>query len=234
MASNEAAGLLKSAFQSAGTDAFHSASLQFNNMIDHRTNNENIRRVAFVQTDAVTFGRPVVESSAEAQLKIPKHISDLFDVYLIRLAMTWRQLPHDYLDSLVFSVKMPTDAIAFDLMPFRYGMEVKEKEGIHVSPGVEVEGVKVELGEVYGREISFKYLKPIIEAYGLQENQFSWTMRGPAVQPGAELFICVVGVPKSSKQLTLAMSASAHWSESFVRAAGLENSEDKLIQVPLH
>ena len=28
--------------------------------------------------------------------------------------------------------------------------------------------MKIELGEVYGRDVSFSYLKPTIQAYGLQ------------------------------------------------------------------
>ena len=71
--------------------------------------------------------------------------------------------------------------------------------------------MKVSLGEVFGREVSFNYLRPTIRAYGLQESQFSWTMRDQAVQPGAEQFVCVVGVPKQWEEIALTVSAFAQW-----------------------
>jgi hypothetical protein len=202
-------------------------------MIDYGTDNKNIQSVAFIRTDTVTFGIPIVETSTEAQLKVPKSVSDKYDVYLVQLAMTWRELPRTDLDELGFSVKMPADTIALALMPLRYEVTVEEKTGIHPSPSVEAEGVKVELGEVYGRDISFSYLKPIIQAYGLQESQISWTMSEQAIQPGAEQFLCAVGVPKHSKELTLAISAFARWSAGWASAAGIESSEEKLTKISL-
>jgi hypothetical protein len=233
LAGNETAANFKDALKAPGTNAFHSAAQQFNNMIDYSTKNKDIQSVAFMRTDTVTFGKPIVETAAEAQLKIPKQVSDNYDVYLIQLAMTWRELPRTDLDELGFSVKTPADTIALSLMPLRYGEKVEVKEGTHPTLGVEAGGVKVELGELYGRDISFSYLKPTIQAYGLQESQFSWTMRDQAIQPGAEQFLCAVGVPRHSKELTLAISAFARWSAGWASAAGIESSEEKLTKIPL-
>ena len=46
--------------------------------------------------------------------------------------------------------------------------------------------------------------------------------------------LCVVAVPKNSKELTLAMSASAHWSGGFIGGDGFENTDKSLITMPLH
>jgi hypothetical protein len=146
--------------------------------------------------------------------------------------MTWRELPHQ-LDELSYSVILPNDAIALALMPLRYGIEISERTKSQLSPSIEFEGAKVELGELYGRDISFTYLKPTIQAYGLQENRFSWSMRDQAVQPGAEQFLCAVGVPKHSTQLNLIMSASAHWSGAFAVAGGIETTDQIFRTIPL-
>jgi hypothetical protein len=195
--------------------------------------NINVMNAAFLQSNDVTFGMPLVENSTDAQLHLPKQVSNKFDVYLIQFAMTWHDLPRNDLDQLGFSVKLPAGTIALALMPFRYGVEVTEKAEAKIAPEIEAEGVKVSLGEVYGREISFSYLKPTIRAYGLQESEFSWTMRDQAIQPGAEQFVCMVGVPKQSKQITLQVSAFAQWSGGWSSAAGIESTDEKIMQVSL-
>jgi hypothetical protein len=195
--------------------------------------NINVMNAVFLQSNDVTFGMPLVENSTDAQLHLPKQVSNKFDVYLIQFAMTWHDLPRNDLDQLGFSVKLPAGTIALALMPFRYGVEVTEKAEAKIAPEIEAEGVKVSLGEVYGREISFSYLKPTIRAYGLQESEFSWTMRDQAIQPGAEQFVCMVGVPKQSKQITLQVSAFAQWSGGWSSAAGIESTDEKIMQVSL-
>jgi hypothetical protein len=194
---------------------------------------DNVKRVAFLSDNSVTFGAPYVETSAEAKLKLPKHISDSFDVYLLHLAMTWRELPRNQVDELNYYVVLPNDEIALSLMPLRYGIEVTEGAKNQFSPSIEMDGAKVELGELYGRDVSFTYLKPTIQAYGLQESRFSWSMRDQAVQPGAEQFLCAVGVPKHSRQLNLIMSASAHWSGVYAVAGGIETTDQIFRTVPL-
>ena len=167
-------------------------------------------------------------------LNVPKLISNKYDVYLIQFAMTWRNLPREDLKELGFSVRAPDNTNALELVPLTYGIKIEEKTGTSISPGVEAEGVKIELGEVYGREISFSYLRPTIQAYGLQESQFSWVLRDQAVQPGAERFVCALGVPKHSKQLTLAMSAHARWpARMMLIAGGVETSDEKIVTVDL-
>jgi hypothetical protein len=195
--------------------------------------NIDVMNAAFLQSNDVTFGMPLVENSTDAQLHLPKQVSNKFDVYLIQFAMTWHDLPRNDLDELGFSVKLLAGTIALALMPFRYGVEVTEKAEAKIAPEIEAEGVKVSLGEVYGREISFSYLKPTIRAYGLQESEFSWTMRDQAIQPGAEQFVCVVGVPKQSKQITLQVSAFTQWSGGWSSAAGIESTDEKIMQVSL-
>jgi hypothetical protein len=188
-----------------------------------------------VQDNVVTFGTPIVETAKDANLDIPKLISDKYDVYLVQLAMTWRELPREDLSELGFSVTAPINTIALALIPLRYGIKVEEKTETHLSPGVEVSGVKIDLGEVFGRDISFNYLKPTIQAFGLQENRFSWTLRDQAVQPGAERFICAIGVPKHAKRLQLTMSAHARWppQRMYFIAGGVESSDEKAVEVPL-
>jgi len=190
-------------------------------------------RLLFLSDNNVTFGEPYVETSGEAKLNLPKHISEKFDVYLLHLAMTWRELPSYQINELNCSIILPNDEIALALLPLRYGIEINETTRSELSPGVEVDGLKVEIGELYWRDISFTYLKPTIQAYGLQESRFSWSMRDQAVQPGAEEFLCAVGVPKHLKQLELIMSASAHWSAAFGIAGGIETTDQIVRTVPL-
>ena len=233
IAGNEAIDRLKSSNEASGGQVLDkSAWYDLDELVSGKYS-ENVNKVAFLGDKTVAFGIPYVESSTEAKLKLPKNISDNFDVYLLHLAMTWRDLPHSELDELSYSVILPNEATALALMPLRYGIEVEERTKSQLSPGVEVNGVKVELGELYGREISFSYLKPTIQAYGLQESRFSWSMRDQAVQPGAEQFLCAVGVPKHSKQLNLIMSASAHWSGMFAVAGGIETTDQFLRTIVL-
>lgn len=234
IAGNIAADNLMTTYNRGGDWASdYTAAYHFNNVINNGASSEGAKSVAFLNEDTVTFGTPIVESANEAQLRIPKEIANRFDVYLIQLAMTWRELPRNDLDELGFSVHLPTDTIALALMPFRYGITVNEKNEMHPSPSVELDGVKVELGEVYGRDISFSYLRPTIQAYGLQESEFSWSMRDEAIQPGAQQFLCAVGVPRHSRELTLGISATAHWSGGWRSAAGIESTDEKLTKITL-
>jgi hypothetical protein len=228
---NMAAGQLKATFDASAVNNIPAFD-RFSTIINS-SHSDNIDKVAFINNNTVTFGVPYVETSKELGLKIPKYISDRFDVYLLHLAMTWHELPRYKIDELNYSVIMPSGEIALEFIPMRYGIAVSEQTKSQLSPSVEVDGVKVELGELYGRDISFTYLKPTIQAYGLRESQFSWTMRDQAVQPGSEEFLCAVGVPKHSKQLDLTMSASARWSGSFAIAGGIETTNPVVQSVPL-
>ena len=64
--------------------------------------------------------------------------------------MTWHELPRYKIDELNYSVIMPSGEIALELIPMRYGIAVSEQTKSQLSPSVEVDGVKVELGELYG------------------------------------------------------------------------------------
>jgi hypothetical protein len=233
LSSNRSADMFKKVFEEQGPNSGDSLALQINYLVVHSTTDNTIRSVAFLDDKFVTFGTPLISTSTEAHLNVPQEISRDFDVYLIQLAMTWRQLPSVDLTELGFSVKVPSDTLALALMPLRYGITVEEKTGTHPAPEVELEGVKVKLGEVYGRDISFSYLKPTIQAYGLQESQFSWTMRDQAIQPGAERFLCVVGVPKHSKELALVMSAFVRKTSSMFSAGGIESTDTKMTKIHL-
>ena len=64
-----------------------------------------IRDVVFEQNNVVTFGTPVVDAAVGSNFKVPKLISDKYDVYMVQLAMTWRNLPREDLSELGFLVK---------------------------------------------------------------------------------------------------------------------------------
>jgi hypothetical protein len=230
---NEAIGRLKSERSFSGGQILDKDGWYDLDKIINTTHDTNVIKAAFLGDKSVTFGEPYIETSAEAKLKLPKRIADKFDVYLLHLAMTWRELPHYQLDELNYSVIMPNDTIALALAPLRYGIKINDTTKSQLSPSVEVDGAKVELGEMYGREISFTYIKPTIQAYGLQESRISWSLRDQAVQPGAEQFLCAVGVPKHSKQLNLIMSASVHWLGAFAVAGGIETTDQILRAIAL-
>jgi hypothetical protein len=220
-------------YQTNPPAAAEQTGLNLGDTIVKTHNSDNIKDVVFEQKNIVTFGTPIVDAPIGSNSKVPKLISEKYDIYIIQLAMTWRDLPREDLNELGFLVEAPSDTIALALMPLKYGIQVEEKSATRISPSVEALGVKVDLGDIYGRDISFNYLKPTIQAYGLQESHFSWTLRDQAVLPGAERFVCAIGVPKHSKQLTLVMSAYARWPAGMFIAGGVEKSDDKIVQVPL-
>jgi hypothetical protein len=234
IAGNETMYKINNTIQNKGSSSFNAETSADFAKFTSNSFSEKISKVAFLSDRNVTFGSPYVETSTEAKLTLPQEISANFDVYVLHLAMTWRELPQYDLDELDYYVALPNGSIALELMPLRYGIKVEQKEGTQISPSVEVAGVKVELGLIYGRDVSFTYLRPTIQGYGLQESQFSWSMRDQAVQPGAEQFLCAVGVPKRSKQISLLMSASAHWSGAFAVAGGIESTEQISQTISLH
>jgi hypothetical protein len=234
IAGNEIMYKINNSIQTNGSGGFKAETSADFAKIASNSHSEKINKVAFLSDRNVTFGNPYVETSTEAKLTLPQEVATNFDVYVLHLAMTWRELPQYNLDELDYYVALPNGSIALELMPLRYGIKIEQKEDSQISPSVEAGGVKVELGQLYGRDVSFTYLKPTIQGYGLQESQFSWSMRDQAVQPGAEQFLCAVGVPKRSKQINLLMSASAHWSGAFAVAGGVESTDQISQTISLH
>lgn len=99
---------------------------------------------------------------------------------------------------------------ALELVPIRFGQEqdVKTKAGIPEAK-VEAGGVGIELGQIYGQEVTFKTLKPTIVGTGIQASKFGWTISGDMLDMSAKRLIAVVGVPKRSPKLEFDMVVSA-------------------------
>ena len=72
--------------------------------------------------------------------------------------------------------------------------------------------------------MSYTYLKPIVEAFGLRESRFSWTLRDQAVRAGSHKFVAIIGVPKGKEGTEIAMSAHMKSEYKFFRGdvAGTE------------
>lgn len=74
---------------------------------------------------------------------------------------------------------------------------------------MEAGGVGIELGQIYGQEVTFKTLKPTIVGTGIQASKFGWTISGDMLDMSAKRLIAVVGVPKRSPKLEFDMVVSA-------------------------
>lgn len=156
----------------------------------------------------------------------------MFDVYYVELSATFREMSADDLEEMAINFVLPDKSIALELVPLQHGIPIEIKKGLRIPEiGAEVRGIKVSLGEIFQRTVSFTYLKPIITAFGLRENRFSWTLRDEAVRAGSHKFVAVIGVPKGSDSVILAMSAHVKTKKLFVLGGDLAGTELKFVKL---
>ena len=120
-------------------------------------------------------------------------------------------------DELSFFVSLRTaDSEALELVPIRFGQEqdVKTTTGIPEAT-VEAGGVGIELGQIYGQEVTFKTLKPTIVGTCILASKFGCTISGEMLDMSAKRLIAVVGVPKKSPKLEFDMVVSAKTTKVF-------------------
>jgi len=194
---------------SSGRDP--SAAFEFGDATKVAVRDKSVDQATAVVLDTVDIGKPLILTAAEEKLRPPASILRDFDVFLVQLALNPKEDMRSKFVELSFFVSLRTaDSEALELVPIRFGQEqdVKTTTGI---PEVKVEagGVGIELGQIYGQEVSFKSLKPTIVGTGIQASKFGWTISGEMLDMSAKRLIAVVGVPKKTPKLEFDMVVSA-------------------------
>jgi hypothetical protein len=173
----------------------------------------------------ITFGWPVVYTAKEMNLILPASITRKFDTYWLELSTTFRELSARNLEEIAINFAVPDGSLALELVPTVVTIPIfKEKEIKTPDIGVGIRGAMVTVGEVFRQTVSFTYLKPIVEAFGLRENRFSWSLRDQAVRAGSHKFVAVIGVPKGKDGIEIAMSAHIK-SKSYLFSGDIAGTE---------
>ena len=156
----------------------------------------------------ITFGWPIVYTAKEMNLILPHSVTRRYDVYWLEFSTTFRELSASNLTELAINFALPDGSLALELVPIFVGLPISTEKKIRTPDiGVGFRGAMVTVGEVFSRTVSYTYLKPIVEAFGLRQNRFSWTMKDEAVRAGSHKFVAVIGVPKGKDGTEIAMSA---------------------------
>lgn len=159
----------------------------------------NVKSVGFA-----SYGTIRALNAKEAQLSVDTATAARHDVYLLELVTTLHDLDLQQIHEVFFQTEcMHADCVAWELAPFKVGTEVDVETSIK-NPEVTIRGVEV--GEFFRRTIKYKTLKPTITAYGLREDDFSWSLQGDAIGLGSFSFMVAIGVPKGTTQLRLQQS----------------------------
>lgn len=169
-----------------------------------------LRKAVELPLAQISFGRPLVETSAEKNLNVPQSIAEEFEVYWVEFPMSIRDLPDNTCDSIRFVIDLPANAIAFELLPLRLGTERKVEEKRSAPAGkLSIGPNAVEIGQVWGQTVTFTSVKPTIVANGLGESSIEWLLTNEAVELGAKRFASIIGVPKTMRSIEVAMAAFA-------------------------
>ena len=168
--------------------------------------------MAAVPLTTVAIGKPLVMTADEKGLKLPRSISNAYDVYWVQMAINPRADLRGKIDTLTLFVSLKTpEAETFELIPLRYGEEQSVKTTTAV-PKAELKAseLSVSIGQVYSQEVSYKALKPTIVGTGIQEAEFGWSLSNDMLDMSAKKLIAIVGVPKKTSKLDLEMIVTAH------------------------
>jgi len=195
-------------FSTAGQNP--SAAFDFGDATKVAVRDRSVGGTTAVVLDTVDIGNPLILTAAEERLQPPASILRDFDVFLVQLALNPKEDLRGKFDELSFFVSLQTaNSETLELMPIRFGeeQEVKTTTGI---PGVKVQagGVGIELGQIYGQDVTFKTLKPTIVGTGIQASKFGWTLSNEMLDMSAKRLIAVIGVPKGSRRLDFDMVIS--------------------------
>lgn len=177
------------------------------NAVDKINNNYLLASALAFGLGDITLGKPLVRSAAEMSLVIPPSIQRDFDVYWVDFAVTYRDLEVSSLSEIGFNVSLPEGYSALELIPLRIGIDMSTETKLSTPEiGVEVEGVKLSLGEFYSRKVEFSYVRPTITGFGLQESSFSWSLTEEAIVSGSQRFSAIIGVPRGASELDFEIS----------------------------
>jgi hypothetical protein len=158
-----------------------------------------------VRFGRATFGRPRIWSAQELNLDVEPAISRVHDVYMLEFAMTFHDLPVNDVQEIAFKIEVPDDVVAWELVPLRV-VSADHISDVIGTPELSIKGVSV--GRFFSREIRYKALRPMITAFGLRENEFSWSLKHDAIAPGSHVFMAALGIPKEVTSLRIKQSAA--------------------------
>lgn len=179
-----------------------------------------LKSVLRFETGHVTFGQPQVSTpkiqGIEVNARLPK--GDLR--YAVILAVTFRDLGDIAIRDiaeLTFAAVVLEKALAVALLPLRFDKIVEQEQTLAV-PEIKLQygPAAVSVGKIAEEHIVFKSLKPTVVASGLQESNFSWSMRDDAIHLGSHRFVAVLQVPKGTSSLILQLSARAITSSKYI------------------
>ena len=180
----------------------------------------SLEKSFLVNLGEITFGKPIIYTSDEVNLEIPDSLMRNYDIYYLELSATFRRLSAADLEEMAINFALPKDAFAFALAPLEYGTEIDTTKTLKTPEiGGEFKGVKISVGEIFRRTVSYTYIKPTIIGFGLGESRFSWTLTDQAIRAGSHKFAVAIGVPKGSSSVDLEMSAHVRMSK-FLLAGG--------------
>jgi hypothetical protein len=182
----------------------------------------------------ITFGLPIPLRAEEMELVLPNFIQANFDVYWVELTATYREMADDTLEEMVFNVSLPKDCIALELIPIRYG--TSEKVSVDErSPELKVKigPAEISVGEFFGKKVAYDVIRPTIVGYGKGENVISCNLHDEAVSAGSHNFVAIVGLPKGSTALRLAMTAHVRTRGLFGVEGTLAGTEVKALELAL-
>jgi hypothetical protein len=164
--------------------------VQFNQFDNALSQHPELYAVAKIPIGDVSMGEPLIRDPDALQAEVPEEWRDAYSVKLFIFAVTI----HDYLagvEKIDVSIKLPRDCIVLDLVPLSYREEPMDAGGLII-------------GTMLGGQIEYRqHLKPVVEAYGLQSNEFGWQFRGEALGFGSKRIAALIRIPKTTRQVDL-------------------------------
>jgi hypothetical protein len=164
----------------------------------------------------ITFGIPIVYSASEKGLAIPESLRKKYDVYWVDFAVTFRGMNPKGLAEMVVNYALPEGSVAIEIVPLEYGVDESHQESVNAPDvGIDYGGAKITVGEFFKTTVSYKYLRPTVIGYGLGQRTFSWQLEDEAIRSGSHRFAAIIGVPKNTHEVDIAMSGHVRLRQSF-------------------
>lgn len=183
-----------------------------------------------VQVGVASFGKVRLQSAQEAGFKVDRRLAQKYDIYLVELVTTLHNLPSSGVEEISLRVDCTEACVAWELAPLRVSAE-SEVTTTTKSPEITFKDLSV--GEFFSQTVKFTSLRPEIIAYGLREDQFSWSLSAGAVGMGSYKFLAAIGLPKGSKDLHLSRAVGIRTSDGFFLEGKWAVTENLLETIPL-
>ncbi len=185
--------------------------------IDLVASNAALSSVTLVNEGDAGFGVPLAFTAKEKTLSVEPSLEKRFDIYWLELAVSPSEELLSNVSEIKYNVKIETaNSLALDLVPARYGTPKEIKEETKTPS---VKAGDVEVGEIFKRTVSYKFMQPTVLSRGVLTAEFGWIFMDQALDASAKRMFAVIGVPKGIKSVRLALSLSV----KCTRYLGLES-----------